>query len=218
MNLQGAIIAGGDGRRLGTCLKALLPTPSGSSLLQKNVSLLRELCGRKPLLSTNSPASFANEVGLDTILEDDGPKIGPLGGFLSTLRRTKADALIFVAGDMPFLEKTVLESFVDEFRKSQAQSLWAVIDGFGQPFPSILSKECLITLEAAAKTGLFSIQKIFRNRLSMAVWSEESKCALDPEGRSFNNINSFADLEDYLSLSHNDVLELLSHQNRAQPH
>ncbi|MDF1665467.1 MAG: molybdenum cofactor guanylyltransferase [Planctomycetota bacterium] len=219
MKFQGAIIAGGEGSRLGGCIKALLPTPDGTTLLRRNAQLLEEISGCLPLLSTNDPTLFLGELGLDSFVEDlNGEKIGPLGGFLSTLRKTEVDALIFVAGDMPFLDKAVLQSFVDEFQDSGHQGLWSMSGGFGQPFPSILSKSCLPELEMAYKDRLFSLQKVFQGRLSMATWSEESKCALDPEGRSFNNINSYADLESYLGLNRAQVMTLLSQQSRAQAH
>lgn len=217
MRFQGSIIAGGLGTRLGGCIKALLPSDDGSTLLRRNARLLQELCGSAPLLSTNNPALFQGCVGLDSFVEDD-ERIGPLGGFLSTLRATKADALFFVAGDMPFLGKAVLESFMKEFQKSGQHGLWYQDDGFGQPFPSILSKSCLPEIETAVEAGEFSLQKVFQGRLSLATWSEESKCALDPEGRSFNNINSYADLESYLGLNRAQVMTLLGQQSRAQAH
>lgn len=219
MKLQGAIIAGGSGTRLGGCIKALLPTPEGTNLLRRNAQLLEAVTGCAPVLSTNDPALFQGEAGLDSFVTDSpGEKVGPLGGFVSTLRRTKADALIFVAGDMPFLERAVLESLVKEFQESEQQGIWSKNGGYGQPFPSILRRDCLSILEAAISDGLFSLQKVFQGRLSLATWSEESKWALDPEGRSFNNINSFADLESYLGLNRAQVMTLLRQQSRAQAH
>lgn len=220
MRVQGCIIAGGQGTRLGGCLKALLPTPAGSSLIQQAIAILTKVCQGPPLLSTNNPAQFPRELAVEARVPDESRFLskGPLAGLLSTLRVTEADALLFVAGDMPFLDEAVLGSFLGEFRNSEADGIWSVSESFGQPFPSILSKNCVPELEAALEEGCFSLQRVFRSRLSLATWREESKRALDPEGRSFNNINSYADLESYLGLTRAEVLTLLSQQSRAQAH
>lgn len=190
-------------------MKVLLPTPHGSTLLAQNIKLLCELCGQAPLLSTNNPDLFQEQAGLARCIADEKAAIGPLAGFVAALTATRAEALVFVAGDMPFLTLTVLQSFVTEFEQSNAMGLWAKHNGYPQPFPSILSTQALEPLQEAVSRGEHSLQKVFSRHLSLKFWSEDSKRALDQTGQSFNNINDLADLERYLGQPSADVLNRL---------
>jgi molybdopterin-guanine dinucleotide biosynthesis protein A len=199
LSLQGAIIAGGKGSRLGGCVKALIQNPDGLTLLARNVALLTQICGGPPLLSSNRLDLFESEPGIDKCVMDLGDPIGPLGGLIAVLSATNSDAVLFVAGDMPRLSAPVLQSFVDEFRESSGDGLWARHENKYQPFPSILAKSALEPLKTAAEAGERSLWKIFSQRLQLAEWSADSKRALDQTGRSFNNINSPDDLEECIS-------------------
>ena len=104
--VTGLILCGGAGARLGGRDKPL-ELLGGVPLVEHVRERLRPQVARI-LISCNR--NFG-EYGRwnDTIVQDEGSNLGPLGGILAGLRLTDTDRLFVCPGDAPFLSTTLID-------------------------------------------------------------------------------------------------------------
>jgi molybdopterin-guanine dinucleotide biosynthesis protein A len=99
MRIDGVILAGGGGRRMGGADKALLPL-AGQPLILNAIARLEPQVHRLCLSANGDPARLAF-TGLPVLADDVSQ--GPLSGILAALEASEgADALVSVAVDTPF--------------------------------------------------------------------------------------------------------------------
>ncbi len=106
----GLVLAGGQARRMGGGLKALLPF-HGRPLLTWALQALSPHCDRV-ILSANDAEPFA-PFGLE-VVPDALPSHGPLGGIHAGLRAAGGAPLLVLACDLPLLEAHDLDPLVRE--------------------------------------------------------------------------------------------------------
>jgi molybdopterin-guanine dinucleotide biosynthesis protein A len=107
----GAILAGGRARRLGGLNKAgLVLHPSGESILDRQLSLLRRVVDRIIIIANNAQRFGAVGVPVVPDLVPDG---GALGALYTAVQAAETDRALVVAGDMPFLNESLLAHLVN---------------------------------------------------------------------------------------------------------
>jgi molybdopterin-guanine dinucleotide biosynthesis protein A len=104
-----AIIAGGRARRLGGQEKRDLVV-EGRTIIVRQVDVLQRLA-HDVFIVGHAPERYAT-LGLP-VHPDDIPGAGVLGGIHTALGVARADAVLVVACDMPFLDLHVLARLVD---------------------------------------------------------------------------------------------------------
>lgn len=109
-----AILAGGQGRRLGGVDKALYPF-HGRPMLEWMHKLASTFDGEVVILSSRHEGELH---GL-RVLPDAVPDRGPLGGVLSGLRAAGPRGLIVMPCDMPRLRAETLQKFVEASRSGE---------------------------------------------------------------------------------------------------
>jgi len=93
------------------------------------------------------------------IRKDLVPKCGPLGGVYSALKTTRAEAVLFLPCDTPFLSGALLRRFVAEFEGARA--LFGITQG--KPgFPIILPRSLLPIVEQQIEAGAFALHDLAR--------------------------------------------------------
>lgn len=102
--VRGAILAGGRARRLGGAMKPLLEV-GGRRMIDRVRDALEPLCDELVVLGD---AALLGDVGLP-VVPDRRPGLGPLGGLETALEGSSAEVVLLVGGDMPFLERALLE-------------------------------------------------------------------------------------------------------------
>ena len=141
LRIEICILAGGLSRRMG---RDKIRIRLGGKTLLKRVSVAAEQCGFKPRI----------------IRDDLVPRCGPLGGIYTALRTTSAEAVLFLACDMPFvgpeLLRLVLRSGVDG---SSVKSVFARGPG-GVGFPILLPKLVLDAVHAAIEAERLSLSSL----------------------------------------------------------
>ena len=144
-SIEAVILAGGLSRRMG-----------------KEKAQLR--LGRRTLLGHARALAAELNLPCRVLRVDRLPGLGPLGGIESTLRRAKADRVLFLGCDMPFLQPGLVEQLL----AVDAPAVFATAHG-KVGFPFCLSTEILPKVEAQLGTGQLSLQdfasKIHARRL-----------------------------------------------------
>lgn len=195
------ILCGGESRRMGRA-KALLPW-QGKPLLEHMVAILAPIA--RPVIVVAAPAQELPPLPGDvTIVRDAIAGEGPLRGLEAGLSALVGRAEIaFVCGcDMPELSPTV----VTELRKRGQSDLLnrtdplsaTVIDdgGHWQPLHAFYRVDLLAALRAALADGERSPQRWLRT-LNPLVVPAETLRAVDPELRSWRNVNTPEEFEEY---------------------
>jgi molybdopterin-guanine dinucleotide biosynthesis protein A len=184
---SGAVLAGGESRRFGRDkAHALL---AGKSLISHVVETLQALF-EDVLIVTHQPVSFAQfDV---TVVSDIMRGAGSLGGMLTALVHARAERCFIVACDMPFLNAHSIRRMLG---KSEGYDVVVPrVQGDLHPLHAIYSKRCIRhILERIAVGGLRIFDfypKVQTLHLEQWVWED-----LDPEHRSFENINTPEELK-----------------------
>lgn len=194
MAMTGTILAGGENRRI-PLLKGHIEF-NGEKIIDSSVNLMRNLFGRA-VISTNTPELYfycgAPMIG-DIINQR-----GPLTGIFSVLSNIKDDAIFVAACDMPFLNERLIRYMVDKYNNfNSGTNKWdaviPVFEGKPQPLFGIYSKNILGVVEERLNKGLKRLKDLL-TEINVLYIKEEEVRQIDPEGRSFLNINTMEDLE-----------------------
>jgi molybdopterin-guanine dinucleotide biosynthesis protein A len=193
-DVAAAIIAGGEARRLGGRVKALL-TIDGQTVLDRQLAVLAPRCAAIAI-SANDPAPFQDR---DLpVIPDRQPGLGPLAGIAAALAWCPAPYLLIVAGDMPYLQPDVIDLLLS--RRSAAVD--AVVPFLGparaslpEPLFSLYRRSCLPVIEQRLAAGQRKVASLILDAgLVIERVDERALRAVDPRLRCFTNLNSLADL------------------------
>ena len=86
------------------------------------------------------------------------PRCGPLGGIYTALKTTAADAVLFLACDMPCVTETLLQTVLRK-NKSRTTAVFTV-NQRGAGFPMLLKRSALPTVERQLAEQQFSLRKL----------------------------------------------------------
>ena len=130
----------------------------------------------------------AKKLGLPVrvIRRDAVRRCGPLGGIYTALKGTKAEAVMFLACDMPFVTEKLLRTLWKNFRQLDKALFVYSADGAG--FSFILRTEALTTVIAQIEQHQFSLQQ-----LAQQLKAKKFNPPL-PDRTQLRNINTPAEL------------------------
>src|SRR5215831_19020244 len=188
MKVAGAIIAGGPAKRLGGVAKPFL-TIGGRTIAERQLPLLRAVFPRV-LVVANDPGPWAQS-GAE-VVPDRIAGAGPMGGIHAALTAADdCDAVVCVGGDLPFIEPALLAALRD--RPGGAGAVAARTAVGSEPLCARYARALLAEVDARLEAGALAIHTMLE---AIAVdWIEGAElAALDPDGRSFFNINTPDDL------------------------
>ncbi len=180
--ISGAILAGGQSRRMGTDKAALLL--GGEPLLLRVVRRLRLVTPDVAIIGPPERAALAPGVPL---FSDRWPQQGPLGGIATALQVLAGEAVLVVGCDMPFLNIRLLRyllSFAPEYDAVVVRT-----EGQAHPLHAVYQKRCLQALEALLLAGELQVQR-FLNRLAVRFVEGEELDRFDPQHFSTFNANT----------------------------
>ena len=185
--LTGAILTGGFSRRLGQD-KAALQLGGKPLALWVNEALA-------PLVAdcwliTNQPLAHL-AFGLP-LVTDLRPFQGPAGGLLTALFSARTPWVLAAAVDNPFLAPVLLSALAARASRTSrpavvCRSPWGL-----EPFPGVYSVRLLPALQDFLQTDRRPTR--FLEVCRPEIVSETEVRALDPQGRSFFNLNTPLDL------------------------
>lgn len=190
MNVSGVILAGGKSRRMGEDKRFLLV--SEATLLDRTVSVMAKLFSEVLIVIAQDSPPLT--VAGCTVYRDLIAECGSLGGLYTGLAQAAGDRIFVVACDMPFLNPDMIRWFVA--RDPAADIVMAQLPDGLQPLHAVYGKRVVPVFERMATSHELKIRNIASDPslritvVSPAEWGER-----DPLARSFQNVNTPADLE-----------------------
>lgn len=194
MPVSAAILAGGENMRMGKKNKAFLEV-GGQSFLARTLSCLRPMFDEIMVIGhdTERYGSFGVPVHPDL-----RPGHGSLGGILTALRRSSNKRTFCVACDMPFLSPAVVSRLVERSSEGWDAVLPRLSPGI-EPLCAVYAASLVPVIEDLLDRGEFRIRRALAGSRVCYVDEEELR-RLDPDLRSFVNINTPEDLTAAFSL------------------
>ena len=185
----GVILSGGLAARYDGTEKALLRV-GGARILDRIYEIYRELFD-EIILVTNSPEKFLKWDLL--IVSDLFPIRSSLTGIHAGLFYMTNPFAFISACDTPFLKKEMVETVIGKIEPRIDIVMPETAAGF-EPLCAAYSKRCLDSAQHHLKQKKLKIIKTFRKRRIKTI-SEKVLCEIDPDLRSFFNINTPEDLK-----------------------
>ena len=184
--VTGIVLAGGAGRRMGAP-KPLLQL--GDRTLVEHVVAAIEPLVSSVIVVTNDAEAMAF-LGLSTV-GDAEPGHGPLMGLYSGLLACPTPYALAVACDAPFLSPALLEALIAR-RQPDAMTLPATEHG-PQPMPGLYPTALAPSIASLLEGGRAALRDLVAAG-PVELLSAEDVSALDPEGRSFKDLDTPEDL------------------------
>ncbi|MBI4412450.1 MAG: molybdenum cofactor biosynthesis protein MoaE [Deltaproteobacteria bacterium] len=181
------ILAGGQSKRFGN--DKLFALFKGRTLVEILLSTLKS-CGFDVVIS--GPKNKFGHLGVP-IIGDEHPFDGPLSALSSVWKKTTADRILVVAGDMPFISSSVIGELWEKNRMADVTLLCGASGP--SPLPGVYSRETQKTIIQLLKEGrrdLFSLL----DRGFLVEIIDKNKFAPGNEGeQALVNINTANDLD-----------------------
>lgn len=182
-----AIMAGGKSSRMGRD-KSFIKL-DGKPMIEHILDKVENL-GDELLLISNNPAPY-QYLGLP-VYADVIPDLGPIGGLHTALKRSTKPHVLIVACDMPWLNRRLLWYMISIRDKAEAVvPLWTK---HPEPLHAVYSQNCLPAIERRISEGKLKMVS-FYDLISVHYVDRSQIAIFDPDGRSFANINTPADLK-----------------------
>ena len=183
------VLAGGTGRRLGR--NKLLQTLGERTLLQRTIDRLARVSNEiLVVVGQGQPAPAVSSTSVEVVV-DLYPNKGALGGIYTGLTASCSFHSLVVAGDMPFLNTSLLLYMVESAPAFDVV-MPRVDDGL-EPLHAVYSKNCLAPMQRQIEQGELRIRRILDQvRVKYVAGSEIGR--FDPQGLSFFNVNTVDDL------------------------
>ena len=148
------------------------------------ISWLKPICS-EILISTKN-ASYS-KFGFP-LVSDEIPDCGPIGGLYSALKVAKADFILVLACDMPYVSTEILERMIE--KHSGFQCVIPRMDNKIEPLCAIYSKSMIGKIEDQIRSGNFAMHNLIQESLHHFVDFES-------DSNAFRNINTADEFEKF---------------------
>lgn len=186
--MTGIILAGGEGKRLGSFEKPFVKL-GDRFLIDFVIDSLSEFCGGIIIVSNN--AERFSSSGIKAV-SDVIPALGPIGGIYTGLLKAKSQYSFITGCDMPFLHPPLIRFMSEE--RGNYEVVVPVVGGKYEPLHALYSRRCLPFIEEQIKRGELRIQSLY-GKVRVRVIKEEEIRRFDSQLFSFFNINTPEDLK-----------------------
>jgi len=194
--MNAIILAGGLSRRMNGTRKAFLRL-GGETFLERVMGVLRPLV-ESFLIVTNEPERYA---GLGArVLRDEQEGVGPLMGIYSGLKASGSETNFVTAVDTPLLAADLVRRLGQD--GNGCDVLVPRWKGELEPLCAVYSRRCLPAIQSVLELERAGTADGPRGRIiaffplvRVCVVEQPVVMALDPDGRSFFNVNTAEDYE-----------------------
>lgn len=179
----GVLIAGGRAARMGGTAKGLLRV-GGEPIAARSLALFRRTFGAA-LVVANDPAPYG-AFGVP-IVPDLLPGRGAPGGLHAALSAARTGWVFAAACDMPFLDERAVRLLA--LRREGTHAVVVRWQGRLETLHAYWSRACLPVLERLLAAGEPSLREL-AGAVDARIVEETEWRALDPGGRSLENVNT----------------------------
>lgn len=175
--ITGAILAGGQNRRMEGKMKALLPF-AGELLIERQIAQMKTVC-EEIIVVTNQPSLFLPVLDRSIrIITDYFPSKGPLSGMHAALSLARHPDVWIVGCDMPFISAQAAQALLELKLEVKCDAAVPVIDGRTHPLHGIYSKSCADAISALLLAGEYRVMEMLR----MIYWQEATEAYFAERG------------------------------------
>jgi molybdopterin-guanine dinucleotide biosynthesis protein A len=185
--LAGAVLAGGKSSRFGR--NKAVELYHGERLIDRVARSLRPFCNPVMIVANDLESYYSAPASL---VRDVTPAHGPLGGIYTALLFSPCDWVFVKAVDMPCMSSEVLHALLA--LRGSADIVAPLHGEFYEPLMALYSKRCMPVVARAIEAGERQVVAVYK-KTRLRTLSEKRWRKLDPEGRSFWNVNTQEDLE-----------------------
>ena len=187
-DVTGVLLAGGKSRRMGQDKR--LVSIGDETLYTRSLSVLRAIFERVVVVVAQDSPLVASDA---PVLRDVIPHCGSLGGLYTGLKEARTQWVFAVACDMPFLDPGTIRHFT--ILKGEGDVIMAKLRNGFQPMHALYHRNCLPIMEGLIHAQDFKIHRLADHpALRVRIVTPKELSRVDPEGRSFYNVNTPADL------------------------
>lgn len=143
-DIAGVVLAGGTNSRFNNIIKAKIVI-CGVPVINRILNTIRPIFS-EIVIVTNTPDEFSDLTGV-RFTADTFIKTGPLGGIHAALKTISCDAVFVFAGDMPLLDKRIINKQIEDYKLSSCDILIPRIKENIEPLHAIYSSAVYPMLE-----------------------------------------------------------------------
>ncbi len=185
-DITGAILAGGEARRMGGQDKGLIML-NGKPMIEYVIDNLKNQVG-KLLINANRNHDKYSEYGFEIVSDELSGYCGPLAGMVSSLNKIETPYMVTVPCDSPFIADDLVKRLITTLESGNADICVAHNGERIQPVFCMLKKELISSMNDFLSKGERKIDKWFnQHSLAIADFSDTPN--------TFDNFNTPEDLE-----------------------
>ena len=187
-DVTGVLLAGGKSRRMGSDKRFL--TVGERPLLERSCTVLSRIFERVCIVIAQDSPPLEAQI---PVLRDLIPSSGSLGGMYTGLQQAATAYIFLAACDMPFIHEGLVQYMVGQ--KDDVDIVLADWNGRPQPTHAVYNRNCQSVVEELIRSGDLKLQRLLANpSLRVRLVREDEIREIDPDGRSFLNVNTPSDL------------------------
>lgn len=183
--LAAAILTGGRASRMGGLRKATLAI-GGRPIIERQLAVLRQVAD-PVFLVTSAQAPIEADL---TIVRDEFPDRGALGGIYTAIVSSPHERTLVVACDMPFLSLALVEHMAGI---DADLVIPRTMRGY-EPLCAIYGRACIESIRERLTRGELEASRLPEG-VRVAEVGPETLAAYDPDGLLFVNVNTPHDYE-----------------------
>ncbi len=188
-NIAGVILAGGNNSRFNNLIKSKIEI-SGITIIERILDTIRPIFS-EIIIVTNTTDEFIHLSGV-RFTGDSFQGTGPLGGIHAALKTNSSDAVFIFAGDMPLLDREIINLQIDCFRSNSCDIIIPRIKANIEPLHAIYNSSVYPMLETyLSGKNNFAIRE-FIQLMNAGYFELDSN---DKNRRAFSNVNTPEDKE-----------------------
>lgn len=191
MDLSLVVLVGGRSTRLGQ--DKVFVEIGGEPLVRRVIGRLRPVVDAIVLVAAEPVADPVAHYGLDLpVVADRYPGRGSLGGLWTGLAAVPTEYAFVMAVDMPFINPNLVRFLGDAATGSDV--VIPIVNDLPQPTHAVYSRRCLDPIEERLRADQLRMIG-FHDAVRVRRIDEATVRTIDPDLRSFFNLNRPADLE-----------------------
>jgi molybdopterin-guanine dinucleotide biosynthesis protein A len=188
-DVTGVLLAGGKSRRMGQDKRFL--SVGTETLYERSLTVLRSVFQHVLVVIAQDSPPIESDA---PVLRDVVAESGSLGGLYTGLKQAGTEWVFAVACDMPFLDPATIRHFVGV--KGDVDVVMAKLQNGLQPMHALYHTNCLPVMEKMISAGNLKLHRLADHpALRVRLVVPEELSLVDPQGRSFYNVNTPEDLE-----------------------